>query len=113
MSDENKLLGIVGICRRAGKAVIGTPMICEHLRKKGISKGGDDCEIIVLEASDTSDNTHKKLKDKCIYYNVKHIRLSSTCEMLGRAVGKSAVAAVAVADRNFCRTVLEKISQDQ
>ena len=113
MSDEKNLLGMVGMCRRAGKAVIGTPMICEHLRKSGISKSGDGIDILVLEASDTSDNTHKKLQDKCIYYNVKHIRLESTCEILGRAVGKSAVAAVAVADKNFCRAILDKIAQNK
>lgn len=112
MSDEKKLLGMIGMCRRAGKAVIGVPMICEHLRKRGVVETKDGDEIIVLEASDSSDNTHKKLTDKCIYYKVKHIRLSSDCVILGNALGKSATAAVAIADKNFCRAVLDKISKD-
>ena len=113
MSDEKKLLGVIGMCRRAGKAVIGVPMICEHLRKRGVAENGDGEDIIVFEASDSSDNTHKKLTDKCRYYNVKHIRLGADCVILGNALGKSATAAVAIADKNFCRAVLEKISKDQ
>jgi len=110
MADEKNLLGMIGMCRGAGKALIGVPMICEQLRKrsgKGIADG--DIDFLVIEASDTSDNTHKKISDKCIYYNVKHVRITSTCEELGRAIGKSAVGAVAVADKNFCRAVLGKL----
>ena len=113
MKDEKNLLGVIGMCRGAGRAIIGVPMICEHLKKTGNKRSSDAEEIpdiIVIEASDTSDNTHKRISDKCAYYKVKHIRLESTCEALGRAVGKSAVAAVAIADRNFCRAVLTKLS---
>ena len=111
--SEASLLGVVGLCRGAGKAIIGTDMVCEHLRKIAHkrAKNQGQTEIIVLEASDTSENTHKKISDKCIYYNVKHIRLKSTAEILGRAVGKRQIAVIAVTDANFCRAVLEKISE--
>lgn len=113
MSDEKNLLGIIGLCRGAGKAIIGTEMVCDFLRKKGKkSDGGEKVGILVLEASDTSENTHKKISDKCIYYNVKHIRLEATCEILGKAVGKRATASVAVTDPNFCRAILGKISEN-
>jgi hypothetical protein len=114
MADEKNLLGMIGMCRGAGKAIIGVPMICEQLRKRnGRNRREDgDVNFLVIEASDTSDNTHKKITDKCIYYNVKHIRIASTCEILGKAVGKSAVGAVALADRNFCRAVLGKLEQN-
>ena len=113
MKDEKNLLGIIGMCRGAGKAVVGTDMVCELLRKIGTGKPRKTgvVDVIVIEASDTSENTHKKISDKCIYYNVKHIRLDATCEILGKAVGKRATAAVAVADVNFCRAVLTKIDE--
>ncbi|MBO7250037.1 MAG: ribosomal L7Ae/L30e/S12e/Gadd45 family protein [Clostridia bacterium] len=115
MSDEKKLLGVIGMCRGAGKAVIGTDMVCEYLRKTLEKKArrSDEVDVIVIEASDTSENTHKKISDKCVYYNVKHIRLASTCEILGKAVGKRATAAVAIADKNFCRAVLGKINESE
>ena len=113
MLDEKKLLGMVGMSKRAGKTVTGTPMICEHLRKRGVTKEGGEIDVLVIEASDTSENTHKKITDKCTFYNVKHVRIETTCENLGRAVGKSAVAAVAVADINFCRGILSILERDQ
>ena len=110
--SEASLLGVVGLCRGAGKAIIGTDMVCEHLRKIAHkrAKNQGQTEIIVLEASDTSENTHKKISDKCIYYNVKHIRLEATAEILGKAVGKRATAVVAIADPNFCRAIEKKLS---
>jgi ribosomal protein L7Ae-like RNA K-turn-binding protein len=115
MNDEKNLLGIIGICRGAGKAVIGTDMVCELLQKRSAKnkcKNDGKLDIVVIEASDTSENTHKKISDKCIYYNVEHIRLAATCEALGKAVGKRATAAIAIADPNFCRAVKEKMDRE-
>lgn len=106
-NSESRLLGMIGICRGAGATVIGVPMICERLR----SHTSDTEHIIVFEASDTSFNTHKRITDKCDFYKVRHVRLASDCETLGRAVGKSAVAAVAVTGESFCRAVGLKIPQ--
>ena len=39
MYDEKKLLGVIGLCRGAGKAIVGVPMICEHLRKQNEKRG--------------------------------------------------------------------------
>ena len=110
MNCEKNLLRFIGLCRGAGKAVLGTDMVCEYLRKRSgkKSKNRNEIDVLVLEASDTSENTHKKISDKCIYYNVKHIRLSATCEILGEAVGKTNVAAIAITDANFCRAIIEK-----
>ena len=108
-ADEKGLLGIIGLCRGAGRAVIGVPMICEELKKKAVS--GAAVEVYVVEASDTSDNTHKRITDRCAYYNARHIRIKSDCETLGRAVGKSAVAAVMINDPNFCRAIEKKLGK--
>ena len=103
MSDEKRLLGVIGLCRGAGKAIIGTDMICDHLRRSG------GAPVIVIEASDTSDNTSKKLSDKCSFYNAEHVRIKANCAELGAAVGKSAVAAVAIADESFCKAMKKQL----
>ncbi|MBQ9781083.1 MAG: ribosomal L7Ae/L30e/S12e/Gadd45 family protein [Clostridia bacterium] len=92
---ERRLLSTLGLCRRAGGLVFGTPMVCEAMRGgKGV--------LAVLEASDTSDNTHDKLLSKCAYYGVPHYRISATTEALGRAIGKTgAVAAVGITHEGF------------
>lgn len=105
--DERGLLGIIGLCRGAGRAVIGVPMICEELKKK--SNLNAPIDVYVVEASDTSSNTHKRITDRCAFYGARHIRIESDCEALGRAVGKSAVAAVMINDPSFCRALEKKL----
>ena len=87
---NRRLLSTLGLCRRAGGLILGTPMVCEAMKdQKGV--------LAVIEASDTSGNTHDRLMSKCAYYQVPHYRISATTEVLARAIGKTgAVAAVAV-----------------
>ena len=96
---QDKLLSSLGLCARAGALVYGTPMVCEAMRASDKKR-----PQLVLEAADTSDNTHKKLTDKCNYYHVRHVRLPHTGQTLAAALGKSSVlAAVAVCDESLCR----------
>ncbi len=96
--DENKLLSALGICARARKIISGAPMVCDALKV-----GGANAPRIVFEASDTSENTHKRISDRCGYYKVRHVRLKADGVSLGAAIGKSSfVAAVAVADTQLC-----------
>ena len=103
---EDKLLSTLGLCARARKLVMGTPMVCEALRDKR------NPVIAVLEASDTSGNTHKKLSDKTAFYGVPLYRLTADTAQLGRAVGKTgAVAAVGVTDENLYKALADKLPE--
>ena len=96
---------VVGLCVKAGKVVFGVPMICEAMRR-----GGKDAPLLVIEAMDTSENTHKKITDKCNFYGVEHIRLLLDGERLAAAVGKnSSIGAVAVTDGGLCLLVKKYI----
>ncbi len=96
-SSDEKLLRALGLCVRAGRVCFGVPMICEAMRR-----GGASMPVSVWEAADTSDNTHKRISDKCAYYKVKHFRLPCDGETLAAAVGKQgSLGAVAVTDRGM------------
>lgn len=100
-NDDTKLLSTLGLCVKAGKVIFGVPMICDALRKNG-----KNAPVLVIEASDNSENTHKKITDKCNYYGVKLVTLSFSGEQLATAVGKSAhIGAVAVTDKGFCQLI--------
>lgn len=89
---EERLLASLGLCVRAGKVVFGVPMICEAMRRGGTP-------MTVFEAADTSENTHKRITDKCKFYQIQHIRLNCDGARLAAALGKTAsLAAVAVTD---------------
>ena len=94
------LLFALGLAARARALIFGSSQICEALAK---SKKGGKYPLLVVEASDTSDNTHKRITDRCRYYNVKHIRIEATTATLAHALGKSSlVSAVAITDENLC-----------
>ncbi len=98
---EGKLLSSLGLCVRAGRVIFGVPLICDAMRR-----GGKDAPRLVLEAADTSDNTHKRITDKCAYYGVTCIRLSCDGATLAQALGKRAVlAAVAITDDRMAEMV--------
>ena len=94
MANDKSLLSSLGLCVRAGKVIFGVPMICEAMRR-----GGRTSPVLVLEAMDTSENTHKKITDKCTHYGVTHRRLSCDGATLAAALGKSgSLGAVALTD---------------
>lgn len=90
---------------RAGYTVCGTELICTAL------KNGKKPPVIVLEASDTSPNTHKRLTDRCAYYGVEHFKLDVSSSELGAALGKtSCIAAVGITDEGFCKSIKTKLN---
>ena len=104
--NENvkKLLMTLGLGARARAMVFGTDQICDALRSEKKKP------FLVIEAMDTSDNTHKKLTDKCAFYGVRLERVDADTAALGHAVGKSsAVAAVAITDSGIARAVEIKL----
>lgn len=105
MSAPDRLLGAIGLCRRAGKLICGVDLVCTELRKHGTAT-----VQMVLAPSDVSDNTRKKLNDKCNYYGVSLVFLPYTAERLAAAVGKDApIGAVAITDAKLMQAVKEHL----
>ena len=98
--ENEKTLRALGLCAKARKLISGTPMICDALKNR------KPTVFLVLSASDNSENTAKRLSDRCAYYNARLITLDCNGDTLAGALGKqSRVAAVAVTDENLCRLV--------
>ena len=85
-ADETAFLRTLGLAARARQTVMGTDMVCDALAEGRVR--------LVVEAGDTSENTHKRLTDKCITYRTPHVRLLSDGGTLGAALGKSGALAV-------------------
>jgi len=85
---------MLGLCKRAGAVMIGTPVVIKGLQDKKV--------IAVFYPENASANTEKRIKDKCAYYGVSCCKTEYTSEELGRAVGKTgAVCALGITDLNF------------
>lgn len=105
MSEKRDVLGALGLCARAGKLVYGIPMICEALKS-----GGKNRPVLVVEASDTSDNSHKRIQDRCRFYGTEVLRIEITGGELGAAVGKTTMlGAVGVTDAGLAAMVRAKL----
>lgn len=104
--ENEKLLRAIGLCAKAGQLVLGTPQVCEALR-------GKRKPYLVLEAQGNSENTAKRIADKCAYYQIEHLRLQVDGNMLSDAIGKSGrVAVVAITDENLCKLVRRALKEE-
>ncbi len=104
---DKRILSSLGLCSKAGKLIFGVPMIIEALQK-------EKKIYLVLEAQDTSDNTHKKITDKCNFYQVSKVRLDIDGGDLASAVGKSSsLAAVAITDDGFYKMMSKYFDNQQ
>ena len=102
-----KTLNALGMCAGARRLIVGTPMICEALRKP-------KKPILVVCANDNSENTIKKLSDKTTFYGVPMTVISADGERLAAAVGKQGrVAAVAVTDENLGKLVAGTLQAEE
>lgn len=100
-----KTLSALGLSKKAGKLICGAPLICDAL-------AGHQKPLLVLSASDNSENTKKRLRDKCAFYGVELVTLDIEGEALAAAVGKSGkLSAVALTDQNLCRLVTKSMQE--
>lgn len=101
MNDSKKksLLFRIGLGRRAGKIIVGTDMVCDGIR--------DGKVLLVIEAAAVSENSKKRIENCASYYETQLVRLDDVnADELGKAIGKSAVACIGVADENIAKLIL-------
>ena len=93
-------LRMVGIATKAGRTASG-----EFMTENAIKSG--KAALVVL-AGDASDNTKKKFMNMCEFYDVP-IRIYSTKDELGHAMGKEFRASMAVTDEGLAQTIMKKM----
>ncbi|MFS0688058.1 YlxQ family RNA-binding protein [Sporosarcina sp. 179-K 8C2 HS] len=92
MNHPTKIFQLLGMAARARKLITGEELVVKEVRS------GNARLVIVSE--DASKNTHKKVNDKCNFYNVeKHVFGSR--EALGHAIGKESRVVLALTDAGF------------
>lgn len=100
MTEQWKSL--LGLANRARKIVSGEGLVVKEVQLKRAK--------LVLLAQDASENTKKKITDKCSYYHVP-LLLVGDRYMLGQAIGKDSRVVVAVMDNGFAKKLTEWLEQ--
>lgn len=96
----NKAYGMIGMAMKAGKVASG-----EFATEKAV-KTGKAALVIVSEAA--SENTKKKFRNMCDYYQVP-IYFFGEKKELGHAIGKEFRASLAVLDDGLAKAIEKNI----
>ena len=88
----NKGLSLLGLAFRSGNLVSGEFAAREAVRKKTAA--------LIIVANDASDNTKKKFRNMCEFYEVP-IYFYKDKDTLGHAMGKEFRASLAILDEGF------------
>ena len=107
MKAENnqRVRGMIGFARRAGKTVIGTELICRAMPHATLH--------VVLVSQSASEPTKKKLRTKAEYYSIPYVESDMDMESLGALLGKSgATAAVGISDAGFAAEIIKATLSD-
>ncbi|MFI3209247.1 MAG: ribosomal L7Ae/L30e/S12e/Gadd45 family protein [Eubacteriales bacterium] len=102
--NSNKLLSLIGLATKAGKVVSG-----EFATEKEIKTGRAWMAII---ADDASDNTKKKFRNMCEFYEVPFYTYG-TKDILGHAMGKEFRASLAIMDEGFAKGIRKHLESEK
>lgn len=98
--SPDKVLSYIGLAARGRNLASG-----EFSTEKAVKTGTAE---LVIVASDASDNTKKKFRDMCIFYEVPYMEYSDK-EQLGHAMGKELRASIALLDHGLANAVLKQV----
>ena len=96
---NKEVMNFIGLMNRAGALITGTDMVINGVRSGKVK--------FVLVDSAVSDNTLKKITDKCKFYNVSYITMPA--ETLGSAIGKSSRKIIGITDQHFVKALKKKM----
>jgi len=100
----NKTLSLLGLSAKAGKVASGE-FAAENAVKTGKAH-------LLIVAEDASNNTKKKFKNMCDFYQVA-IYFYGDKGALGHAIGKEFRASLAITDAGFAKGITKQISTEE
>ena len=99
----NKCLNTLGICKCAGKISYGETLLKDIKNKK---------VCLVVVANNASDNSKKKIIDKCSFYKCEYL-ICLDKESMTKAIGRvDLVSAVGIKDCNLSKKFKENLERN-
>ncbi|MBO6231630.1 MAG: ribosomal L7Ae/L30e/S12e/Gadd45 family protein [Ruminiclostridium sp.] len=99
----NNRLSTLGLCRRAGKLIMGFDAVAEEVRSPGTKVKG------VLLASDLSEKTKKEVRFECGRAEITVTEIPETLDELKEITGKRA-GVIAVLDEGLYGSIVKTIT---
>ena len=99
---NDKVLSLIGLATKAGRVVSG-----EFATEKEVKCGK---AFLVMLALDASENTKKKFRNMCEFYEVP-IYFYGDKDLLGHAMGKEFRASLAILDKGFADGIRKQLKK--
>ena len=96
---NKEVYSLLGLAARARKLSSGSTLI-EDIRSKKVK--------FVIICEDASENTKKKISDKCRYYQIEYVTILDS-NLLSSSIGKLNRVAVGILDKGFADSIKSKI----
>ena len=100
--QSDKFLRMLGLAQRAGGIAFGEGAVRDSIRSKSAR--------LVIVADDASDNTKKKIRDNCSFYNVQYIQVYDRYA-LGKACGKEFAVVLAVTNASIAESLVNILGE--
>lgn len=101
--SEDRVIGLLGLSRKAGKTASGDFLVTEALQ-------AHKAHVILLSA-DASENTRKRFHDKGAFYHVDVFDLPYTKAQLGHAMGQEDRSVACVLDEGLAGLIRSAIAK--
>lgn len=98
-----KALNTIGMCKCANKISYGETLI-KDIKNHKVS--------LVVICLDTSDNSKKKIIDKCSYYNCEYVLAFTKEEIMNVISRVDPVSAVGIKDSNLAKKLKENLKME-
>jgi len=95
---------MLGFAKKAGKITSGEGITLENIKNSRVK--------LVILASDASDNTSKRIKDKSSYRNIQVIETLDRYE-IGNAIGLDERVVLGITDRGFADSIKKIVGGEQ
>ncbi|MDD7349013.1 MAG: ribosomal L7Ae/L30e/S12e/Gadd45 family protein [Clostridiales bacterium] len=102
--NRNKSLGTLGLAMKSGNVASGE-FLTEQAIRAGTAK-------LVIVAEDASDNTKKKFRNSCLYYQIP-LAIQFNKDTLGKAIGKEFRASLAILDPGFALSISKNLELEE
>ena len=100
---ENRVIGFLGLCMRAGRIISGQEACVDLIRR-------EEAALVLLDGS-ASENTRKRILDACHSHSVPAWELGNGA--LGRAIGKRGRMVIALKPDGMAQNLLSMLEGAQ
>lgn len=100
MTSKERVLGLIGLCTKAGKITFGTQACLEAIERRKVK--------LLIVAEDAADRTKQNFTYKCEECNIT-IRIFGNIEELSKAIGQNNKAIIGIKEKNLSSQIMKII----